>query len=554
MSTSAATKTSLVERLSESLPSDVVAGLGTALVLVPQAMGYATLAGLPPIVGLHAATLGLVAYAALGTSTAMAIGPVAIDSVLTFTALATLGPLSTHDRVAAAGLFALMIGTAQIAMGASRLGHLANFLSLPVISGFTVAAAIQVVASQLPVLLGLDEVRTTGALEVVPAIVRHASAIDPRAVGLGAASVFALLMLEKYAPKVPRAPLVLAVASVVATFPPFASLATVGDIPRSLPGPALSGITWEMAHSLLPHALGVALIGFVEAFSVAKHFGATCGEPSASRELFALGAANATSGLTGGMPITGGLSRSAVHVRGGARTRLAGVVTAAAVLVFVFAFAPLLARIPRVALAATIAVGVASLVDVPAMRRVLRVKPLDGAWMLVAFGTTLVFGFQWGIVAGVVTSVSAFLIATTRPHVAVLGRLPGTDAYRNVRRYPEAEEVPGILLVRVDAELYFGNVTFLRETLASLEAEALERGPVRAIVLEASGINQIDSSVESALARILDGYERRGVVFALASVKGPVRDVLKRSGLWQRFGQNRLFLDVHSAVEAYRST
>ncbi len=531
--------------------ADLVAGLTTALVLVPQSMGYALLAGLPPIAGLHAATLGLVAYALLGSTPALAVGPVAMDSLLTAAALAGLGLASDGDKLAAAGLLAVMVGLAQLAMGALRLGHLTNFLSNPVVSGFTTAAAMLILMTQVSALLGLP---ATSAGEMIP-LVRHVVSNLPRAlpaavfVGLG--SVAALLFLEKRWPTIPRAPIVLTAATLlVQAVPALSGIARVGTLPIALPGPHLRMPDASTLEHLAPHALTIAFVAFLEAYSVAKRYADLCGEPKPSRELAALGAANLASAASGGFPITGGLSRSAVLMRAGAKTKRAGIVTAIAVLLSALVLAPLLAAIPKAALAAVVATSVASLIDRPAMRRIFQVKPIDGLWMLVSFAITLVAGFQWGIAAGVLVSVGAFLFESTRPHVAVLGRIPGTTTYRNVLRYEEAEQVPGMLLVRIDSQLYFGNATFLRETMAELEQEAKQA--ITAIVLDASGVNQLDSSAEGALSRLLDDYEKRGIVFALASVKGPVRDVMKRSGLWKRFGRGRLFLDVHAAVTSLR--
>lgn len=533
--------------------ADLVAGLTTALVLVPQAMGYALLAGLPPIAGLHAATLALIVYAVVGSAPALAIGPVAMDSLLTAAALASTGLVTDADKLAAAGLLAVMVGLTQLAMGGLRLGHLTNLLSAPVVTGFTSAAAILILLSQLPAIAGLPSTNASELLPVARYLVANAHAASPAALGVGLASIVALRVIEKRWPTLPRAPIVLVGATLlVSLVPALAGIRRVGALPLALPGPHLRMPDARLLEQLAPHALTIAFVAFLEAYSVAKRFSGQFGEPDPSRELAALGAANLASAASGGFPITGGLSRSAVLVRAGATTKLAGVVTAVAVLLASLLLAPWLAKIPKTALAAVVVTSVATLIDADAMRRIRHVKPIDAAWMVVSFVVTLVAGFQWGIAAGVTVSVAAFLYESTRPHVALLGRIPGTTTYRNLLRYPEAERVPGFLIVRIDAQLYFGNATFLRETMAELEATAPE--PVQAIILDASGVNQLDSSAEAALARLLDGYEARRIRFAVASVKGPVRDVMRRSGLWKRLGAAHLFLDVDAAVEALRPT
>jgi len=532
----------------ETVRADLVAGLTTALVLVPQAMGYATLAGLPPIAGLHAATFGLVAYALLGSSSALAVGPVAMDSLLVGAALSAVVPVEAPNRLALAGVLALLVGGLQVAMGALRLGHLTNFVSFPVLTGFTTSAALLILANQLPSLLGLPAAPSSDLVPLVVHLVRsvHGVSIATAVVGFG--SIALAIYLEKKHPRRPRAPIVLAVATAFVAFVPgFELVVRVGTVARSLPHPALSAPSIAEVRSLAPFALTIAFVAYIEAHSVSKKFAERCGEPNPSREFLALGASNLVSGLTGGFPITGGLGRSAVLVRAGARTRLAGAVTAGVVLVTTLALGPFFSLVPRAALDAVVVTSVVALVDVTALRAIARVAPRDALWAAISFVATLMFGFQWGIATGIAFSLGAFLHESTAPHVAVLGRIPGTTSYRNRMRYPEAECVPGVLVVRIDSQLYFGNATFLREKMAALEAEA---AGVSSVVVDASGIGQLDSSAEAALSRLVDGYDRRNVRFAIASVRGPVRDVMKRSGLWKRLGRERLFLDVHSAVQA----
>lgn len=535
-----------------ALRRELVAAATTALVLVPQAMGYALLAGLPPAAGLRAATLPLFAYAGLGSSPAVAVGPVAMDALLAGAALTAVGAEGT-SRVALAALLALFVGGLQIAMGALRLGRLTELVSMPVLLGFTAAAAVIIALTQVPAILG---VAPTSASALAP-LVRHVLAEAPSArapiVGVGVVSIASMAALERLAPKVPRAPLVLLVTSLlVALVPALAAVPVVGEVPRTPPSGAWLSldVDTDVVLGLLPYAATIALVAFVESYAVAKRFAATCAaEPQPSRELVALGASNVVSACVSGMPIAGGLSRSAVQVRAGARSRVTGALVGAFVLVLALAAAPLLARVPRAALAGVVLVSAIGLVDRAAIARLRTVKPTDLVFTVVTIVATLGLGFGFGIAVGVVASIAGYVRSTTRPHVAVLGRIPGTTAYRNVDRFPEAVPIPGLLLVRIDAELYFGNATFLRETIDRL-VEA--RGDVRAIVLDASGVNQLDASAEAELAALVDRYERLGVCFALASVKGPVRDVLRASGLWQRIGDDKLFLDIHAAAERCR--
>ncbi len=531
--------------------ADLAAGLTTALVLVPQAMGYALLAGLPPLTGLHAATLALLVYAVLGSSAALAIGPVAMDSLLTAVALSSLDLPDPAQRVAAAGLLAAMVGATLVVMGLLRLGYLTNFLSTPVVLGFSSAAAVLIVLTQAAALTGLPATRAADLVGLLGHIGRHVAQVRGTVLAVGATAVVALVLLQKHRPQWPRSPMVL-IAATLATecLPWLHSLPRVGAVPRALPGPHLQDAALSWGQTLAPHALTLALVAFVEAYSVAKRYVERCGEPRPSREMVALGAANLASAASGGLPIAAGLSRSAVLMAAGGRSRWTGVITAVAVLTVTLALGPLLARIPTAALAAVVVVSVSSLIDIGALRRVRQVKPLDAALLAATSLVTLAAGFLWGIGLGVLLSIAAFLVESTRPHMAVLGRIPGSQAYRSIARYPHAEQIAGLLLVRVDGQLYFGNVAFLRDQMAALEAAA--GAGLEAVILDASGINQLDSTAETELARLADGYAKRGIRFGLASVKGPVRDVMQRSGLWQRLGRDRLYFDIPYAVAALR--
>ncbi len=526
---------------------ELVAAASTALVLVPQAMGYALLAGLPPVTGLRAATFPLLAYAGAGSSPAVAVGPVAMDALLAGAALTAVGA-SGPERVALAALLALLVGVVHLLLGVLGLGRLTELVSMPVLIGFTSAAAVIIALTQVPALVGVASTSSSALAPLVTYIVRHAHEAKLTASIVGVTSVAGMFALEHFAPRAPRAPIVLAVATVVVAFvPTLAGVPTIGAIPSAWPAFAMA-MRLDNVIALLPHAITIAIVAFVESYAVAKRFATTCqAEPAPSRELYGLGLSNVVSGLVGGMPITGGLSRSAVQVRAGARTRVTGAIVGVLVLGLAVALAPVLAHIPRAALAGVVATSALGLVDRAGIARIRRVKPTDLVFTALTVLATFGLGFQWGIAVGVAASIAGFVRSTTRPHVAVLGRIPGTTAYRNVVRFPEAVPIPGILLVRIDAELYFGNATFLRETIDRLVDE---RPDTRVIVLEASGVNQLDASAEEALAELVARYEARGLTFALSSVKGPVRDVLRASGLWQRLGDEKLFLDVHGAAES----
>jgi len=533
-----------------ALGGDSLAGLTTAIMLVPQAMAYAMLAGLPPEVGLYASMLPLVAYALLGTSRQLAVGPVAMDSLLVAAAVAPLAAGDVGVYVALALVLAFLTGALQLLMGLFRLGFVVNFLSHPVVSGFTSAAALVIAASQLKPLLGIDLPRSSHFHEVLANAAARLDQVNLPTLAIGAASIATLILLKRYAPRVPRALVVVLVGTLAVWGLDLhaSGVAVVGDLATGLPPFGLPELTLDRVEALLPAALTIALIAFMEAFSVAKvlarknHY-----DIDANRELVALGAANLTASLTGGYPITGGFSRTAVNAQAGARTGIAALVTAALVALTALFLTPLFHDLPKAVLAAIIITAVIGLIDLHEVRRLWRVKRSDLAFLVITFAATLTLGIQTGILVGVATSLGWLILKTTQPHTAILGRLPGTTRYRNVANYPDAERTPGVLALRMDARLYFGNVSHFKRIIAS-ELGTYAREGCGAVVLEASSINDLDSSGATALEDLRADLEAQGITLLLANVKRPVRRVMERAGFCDRLGPAHFFEDTHDAV------
>ncbi len=554
------------------LPGDLQAGLTTAVMLIPQGMAYAMLAGLPPIVGLYASLVPLAIYSLLGTSRELAVGPVAMVSLLVAQAVTPLAEQGSASYVALAVMLALMVGAMQLMMGVLRLGFLVNFLSHPVISGFTSAAALIIGFSQLKHLLGADIERSSNIFKVLGAALQQFESWHLATLVIGVGSIVALVAMKKYAPRLPRALVVVVAGTLAVVGFDLANdgVKVVGSVPAGLPElaaplswpadvyaqeglwAALQALVDPLAPLLAP-AIVISLVSFMESISVAKAF-ARQGryEVDPNQELVALGAANLGGSFFGAYPVTGGFSRTAVNAQAGAKTPLAGLITASVIALTLLWLTPLFYYLPKAVLAAIIFTAVFGLIDLHEVKHLWRVKRSDLALLVLTFAATLGLGIEEGILLGVGASLALFVVRTTRPHTAVLGRLPGTSIYRNVDRYPEAETTPGVLAVRIDAQLYFGNVSFLKEILARLEDERVE-GSLRAVVLDASGMNQLDSSAEGALHELLLAYEDRGVRLVLTNVKGPVRDVMKRSGLWDRLGPEGRALSVHEAIERLRT-
>ena len=536
-----------------NLRDDVTAGLTTAVMLIPQAMAYAMLAGLPPIVGLYASTLPLVLYALMGSSRELAVGPVAMVSLLVATALAPLAEAGSEQYVGLAIVLALLVGAIQLAMGLLRAGFLVNFLGHPVVSGFTSAAALIIGFSQLKHLLGVDIPRSHHVHEIVAAALQRLGEVQPATLALGLGSVVALVLLERWAPRWPRALIVVSVATVAvwAFGLERYGVATVGEVPAGLPGLAVPSLDLGMLGALLPTAVIISLVGFMESISVAKAFARKQRyEIDANQELVGLGLANLAASVFRGYPVTGGFSRTAVNAQAGARSGVAGLVTAAVVVLALLFLTDLFFHLPAAALAAVIITAVFGLIDVAEVRHLWKVDRADLALLGLTFFGTLGLGIEAGIGIGVGASMLWFVVRTTRPHTAVLGRLPETTAYRNVDRYPEARRVPGVLALRVDASFYYGNVEFLKETL---RRHLAEDPSTRSVVIDASSINRLDSSADAALREIVDDLRERSIDLYLAGVKGPVRDTIRRSGLAEKLGAAAGCLSVHDAVTRARS-
>ena len=535
------------------LPRDLSAGLVVGVMLVPQAMAYAVLAGLPPVFGLYASIAPTVAYAIFGTSRHMPVGPPALMALLTFSGVSALARPGTEEYVGLALLLALMAGLLQLCLGLLRLGFVSNFIPLPVLSGFVYASAVVISLSQAAALLGIpagNERTTLGILSVLVENVGRAN-LPTLIIGLG--SVAALVGLARLSPKVPSA-LVVAAASTAAVYAfnlDGVGVGIVGEVPKGLPGPSAPPLGLETVRSLLPAALAVALVGFVESVSVAKAVAARERyRLESNAELRGLGLANVAAAFTSGMPVAGSFSRTAVQYEAGARTQIASVVTAGVVVLTLLFFTPLFYYLPDAALAAVILVAVFGLLDFRQARRIFRVSPVDGATLVVTFLVTLLVGVEEGILAGALFALLAFLRRTAYPNVTQLGYVPEERAFLDLERWPGAETDPDVLIVRFDAALYYANVPYLEEKLLELVSG---KPGVRWIVIDCRGINAIDVTAVEGLEALVSGYRSRGVGIMLTHVKLRVRERLAGAGWSEKFGHWTLHSTTRDAVAYVKS-
>ncbi len=534
------------------LAADLAAGLTVGAMLVPQAMAYALLAGLPPEVGLYASTVPLVLYALLGTSRQLAVGPVAIVSLLTASALAPLAEEGTAGYLAGAATLALLVGAVHLVMGALRLGFLVRLLSHPVLVGFTSAAALIIGTSQVKHLLGVRIPRSEAFHETVWELARALADVHGATLAVGLGSLAVLVGTKRFLPRTPAA-LVTVLAAVAASSLldlEARGVAVVGDIPQGLPALSVPD-GWGLVGDLLPAALVITLVGFLESIAVAKVYARRNRYGLVpDRELLGLGLANVGSGLVGGYPVTGGFSRTAVNASAGARTRGAAVVTAVVVTLVLVALTPVFGPLPQATLGAVVVVAVASLFDLAEIRHVRHLKTADFVTLVVAFVATLALGVELGIAVAAAGSLVVHVVRMMAPHTAVLGRLPGSHVFRNVERHPEARTVPGVAVIRFDVSLSYLNVEFVKRRIGRLLEGACDANgacELRAVVLDGSGMNDIDATATEALVELIDELGDMGVSVHLAALKGPVRDVLGRAGVLERFGHH-VHLDADTAA------
>lgn len=536
----------------ELLRDDLSAGLTVAVLLIPQSMAYAALAGMPPEAGLYSAIVSLVVYAALGTSRFISVGPVAIDSLLVAAAVGPLAQGDTTRYVAIAGVLAMMTGAVQLALGVLRLGALVNFLSVPVISGFTSAAALTIGASQVKDLLGLEVPKGQGSsfLDTLRATIAAADTVHALTLVIAAASILALVAARRLAPDLPAALVVVGVSTAVVALLRLdrTGVAILGEVPAGLPGLVLPAADLDLVRQLLPAALTIAVISYMESISTAKAFATrTRTRVQPNQELLAVGAANVAAGLFRGFSVAGGFSRGAVNFRAGAKTQLSGVTAALVLLLAVTFLTPLFFYLPKAVLAAVIVVAVATLVDLTGARRILRVQRADGIGLLVTFFATLLIGVAQGLAVGVLASLLVFIARTARPHVVEVGRVKGTARYRNVERWATRTD-DRIALLRMDGPLYFANARFFEQRALALLSD---RALVEHLVVVASAIGDIDASGTELLIELDDELRDSGVQLHLVTVRGPVRDTLANTDLWAAMlTSGRIHTTIEAAVRA----
>ncbi|RIV73228.1 SulP family inorganic anion transporter [Flagellimonas aequoris] len=534
------------------LYGDLIAGITVGIMLVPQGMAYAMIAGMPPIYGLYAALVPQFIYAITGTSRQLAVGPVAMDSLLVAAGIGAMQLSGEGAYISAVIFLTLLIGLVQLLFGFLKMGSFVNFLSKPVINGFTSAAAILIGLGQLKHVLGIDLPQSGKVHVLLASLFQNLNQIDPLTLGLGVLVILLIIGLKKINKKLPIPLLivVLGILGVVLFGLEAKGIRIVGDIPRGLPKFELPVGHWDKIGQFLPIALTVALFGFMESISIAKTLEEKHPEYEldANQELRALGMSNIMGSLFQSFSVSGGFSRSAVNDEAGAKTSMSLIFSTLIIAGILLFLTPLFYNLPTVALGGIIIVSVFGLIDVRYPINLWKNRKDEFILLVATFLMTLFIGLIEGILLGVLLSLLLLVYRISKPHIAILGRIKGTNYFKNINRFSEDVEVfSDILILRFDAQLYFGNKDYFKKQLYQ---EIEKKGPeLKFVVLNAEPINYIDSSAAVMLERTILELRERGIQFMIAGAIGPTRDILHSSGIIDILGKENLFAQTFDAVD-----
>jgi|TARA_B110000196_G_C21138720_1_gene662632 SulP family sulfate permease len=534
---------------------DFIAGITVAIILIPQGIAYALIAGLPPIYGLYCALVPQLVYAVFGSSRQVAIGPVAMDSLIVATGVSTLALAGSDSYIAIAILLAFMVGGIQFLLGVFRLGFVVNFLSKPVISGFTSAVALTIGINQFRNLFGVDFIQSDQIQYVLEDIWFTITDFNSHTTIIGLISVAVIISLRKINKKIPNALIVVVVGILTIRYfgNDFVDVAIVKDIPSGLPSFSFPELDISQMKELLPIALTLVMVGYLETISIGKSLEAKQDEYKIrpNQELMALGLSNMIGSWFKAYPSTSSFSRSAINQESGATTGMASLVSVFMVLITLLFLTPLFYHLPKTVLAAIIIVAVFGLVNIKEAIFLWKANNLD-FWLLIAtFFSTLLFGIEYGIMIGVGLSLIILIFRTSRPYVAELGKVPDSDFYRNRERFTEVIVDNEVLVFRFDAQLFYANSSYFIETL-ELMVEA-KGAHLKLIVLDAESINRVDSTGVEMLKERIRFYHKKGILFYFAGVKGPVRDHLFRGKILDIITLDHFYMRVNGAVNYYKT-
>jgi len=531
---------------------DILAGITVSVIIIPQGMAYALLAGMPPIYGLYGGLIPLIIYGIFGTSGQLSIGPVAISSILLFAGVSQLAAPLGESYISLIILVGFLAGVLQLLLGLFRLGFLVNFISQPVITGFTAAAAVIIFVSQLKTGLGISVPRSDNLIDTSTYLIKHIAEIEWLAVAFCIASLIILSILKKINKAIPGALIVVITGILVAYglthYGMADNLQIVGTIPTGLPAFEVPDFTIDNILLLLPTVLTVGIMGVVECIGIAKGIQRDdqTSKVRPNMELSALGLSKMAGSFFQALPSSGSFSRSAINDEAGSKSGISSITTALMVGLTLIFFTKLFYYLPSAVLAAIIIYAIKNLFDVKEMRSLWKSHKIDFSMMAVTFVITVLFGIENGVMVGVVLSLAIFIYRSSRPHMVRLGRLPNTEVYRNMERFEDAGCPEDVLIVRIDNQLFYANVLFFEETI---QFYSEKKPKLRLVILDASGMHNIDSTGIRVLTQLYKYYKKRNITFIITGVIGPVRDIISSSTLLSLMGQQSFFLEIHDAMQ-----
>jgi SulP family sulfate permease len=536
----------------EDLKNDLRAGLTVGILLIPQSMAYAMLAGLPPIYGLYASIIPLAVYAVFGTSRQLGIGPVAIVSILVATGVGSIADPGSSRFIQLVLATAFFVGLTQFLMGTFGLGFLMNFISKPVLSGFTSAAAFIIGGSQLGNLLGADLQQSKYIYQIIADLFMSLGSIHLPTLTIGISCIALILFFKRWMPQVPIELISVVAAVFLVWYFRLDQLGVdiVGSVNSGFPTPALPSFSSVPVWQLMPTILAIAFLSFTQSIALAKAMVRRNPDYKidSNQELFSIGLANMIGSIFQAYPVAGSFSRTAVNNENRAKTSISLLVSAAMVALTVLFLTPLIYYLPQTVLAAIIITAVPGLVEYGEAKFLWDVRTREFILMMITFAATLALGILEGIGIGVLISLGIVIHRSSYPNIVMLGRLPDTDHYRDLQRHPEGITQTNTIIVRIDASLYFANIPYLKEKLEELETESGKN--LDQVIIDAIGINEVDASALHALKEIVGEYQDRDINVLFAGVKGPVRDIFKRSGLADVIGDEQFYLDIPRAVDS----
>lgn len=534
----------------ENLSGDVFAGITVGIMLIPQGMAYALIAGLPPVYGLYASIVPQLVYALFGTSRQLSVAPVAMDSLMVAAGVSVMATEGSDAYIALTILVAMFMGLFQLLLGIARLGFITNLLAKPVISGFTSAAALIIGLNQLKYLLGIELQKSNKVYEILWSALQNVHQTHLLTLAIGIAGIAIIQVAQRIHRKVPGALLAVTVGTVLvyAWQLDQAGVSIVQSIPVGLPAFQVPAFHLAQLGELVPLALTISVVAFMEAFSVSKALEAKKRNYKVrpNQELMALGAANFIGSFFQAFPVTGGFSRSAVNYQAGANTPLAAVVSALLVGITLIFLTPLFYFLPKAILASIILVAITGLVDLAYARQLWKENKIEFALLLVTFLVTLAFSMVPGIVTGIVLSILILLYRLAYPHIARLGRVRGHHEFRNITRFSGLEQWDHVMILRMDGPLTFINIQYFKEYIED-HVEAAD-GDLHTLIMDAGPVSYLDATAALGLRDLLTYLQAKEVELLICDLIGPVRDTLRRTGLKEILNEQNVFFDLSEAV------